>query len=474
MRVGVVGAGITGLVASLLLARRGHAVTLLEAGDFLGGVARSIGFSGHRFCPAPQYVWGFGDEGPATRILRSLDLHVACRQMPADFEQYAVAQGPWSATRTSARTEDESPGGSSRSGSLAQLTAALDRLGHAAEVIGEGAGFRQSGAAMMRAVARSPRLGLPERLELARCRNLSVAELALRYGVSPADLRRLAYAQGIFAERLDALSAIVFAAARHHLLRAVYVPDGGMVTLVDKLITAVESAPGIEVRPGEAVLGVQQTAGAQRIETRRGSVEVDRVLFCCSPGVVAAFHPPLRDRFEPANPIGALCLRVELDDADREALRHRNFSWFASEGADVDFASNREDLETVSFTSPTLNGGGTGSGQVLCAFFPVPRTAAGEARPAAVRELLRTLLARRLGHAVELTDSLYIGHRDWSVGFGAYQGGAYGRRLTSRSLQRSLVSGLPQKWSLAHSGAGIPGVLGCLQSAEAVVGEMSA
>lgn len=473
MRVGVVGAGITGLVASLLLARRGHAVTLLEAGDFLGGVARSIGFSGHRFCPGPQYVWGFGDEGPATRILRSVGIDVACRPMPADFEQYAVDQSPWCAPTTSERAEDESLAGSSTSRSLAQLTAALDRLGHAGEVIAERAGFRESGAAMMRAVARSPRLGLSERLELARCRNLSVAELALRYGVSTAELRRLAYAQGIFAERLDALSAIVFAAARHHLLRAVYVPLGGMVTLVDELITAVKSAPGIEVRPGEAVLEVRQAAGGQRIDTRRGSVEVDRVLFCCSPGVVAAFHPPLRDRFEPANPIGAMCLRVELSDADCEALRHRNFSWFACERADVDFACPSEGLETINFTSPTLNGGGMGSHQVLCAFFPVSRTAHDEARPEAARELLRTLLARRLGHDVELTDSLYIGHRDWSESFGAYQGGAYGRRLTSRSLQRSLVSGLPREWSLAHSGAGIPGVLGCLQSAEAVVDEMS-
>ncbi len=37
MRIAVVGAGISGLAASLLLQRRGHAVTLFEANDYLGG-----------------------------------------------------------------------------------------------------------------------------------------------------------------------------------------------------------------------------------------------------------------------------------------------------------------------------------------------------------------------------------------------------------------------------------------------------
>jgi protoporphyrinogen oxidase len=45
----VVGAGPAGLTAAYLLAKRGHAVTVLEADDIVGGISRTARYNGYRF-----------------------------------------------------------------------------------------------------------------------------------------------------------------------------------------------------------------------------------------------------------------------------------------------------------------------------------------------------------------------------------------------------------------------------------------
>lgn len=48
MRIGIVGAGITGLTAGYRLANKGHEVTIFEKDSRIGGLARSIDFSGNK------------------------------------------------------------------------------------------------------------------------------------------------------------------------------------------------------------------------------------------------------------------------------------------------------------------------------------------------------------------------------------------------------------------------------------------
>ncbi len=47
MKIGIVGAGYTGLVAGYRLAQDGHEVTIFEASDKVGGLAR--GFRGNKW-----------------------------------------------------------------------------------------------------------------------------------------------------------------------------------------------------------------------------------------------------------------------------------------------------------------------------------------------------------------------------------------------------------------------------------------
>lgn len=56
MSIAVVGGGIGALAASALLARSGHAVTLLEAADEVGGKSRRIGLEGQRIDTGPSLV----------------------------------------------------------------------------------------------------------------------------------------------------------------------------------------------------------------------------------------------------------------------------------------------------------------------------------------------------------------------------------------------------------------------------------
>lgn len=69
-RVVVVGGGIGGLASAALLGRAGHQVTLLEAGDWLGGKSRRIELDGQRLDTGPAIVTfpGVWDE-----LLRRLD-----------------------------------------------------------------------------------------------------------------------------------------------------------------------------------------------------------------------------------------------------------------------------------------------------------------------------------------------------------------------------------------------------------------
>src|SRR3954465_7386163 len=55
-RIGVVGGGLGGLAAACVLAARGHAVTLFERSDWLGGKAAGLSEQGVRFDRGPTIL----------------------------------------------------------------------------------------------------------------------------------------------------------------------------------------------------------------------------------------------------------------------------------------------------------------------------------------------------------------------------------------------------------------------------------
>jgi len=460
MHVAVVGGGITGLGTALLLAAEGHRITLLDAQPELGGVARPVTYGGHTFSPGPQFVWGFDDDGPGRAILAKAGVDVPFRTMSLDFEQLSIGEGPFRPVHGGERASTP-------------FESALDRLGEAEAVIAHGATFRRSGAAMLRAVALSGAVAAPEQLELLRARHESVAELAARHRSPAPTLRRVLYSQGIFAESLRDLSAVVFAAARKHLVRPLHVPKGGMATLVSALIDATLRHPRIDVHLGCGVRAGDQDPSGHRLMTDTDVLgPFDHVVACCSPAVVSRITGrPLA--FEPSHSMAVACLAVQLTEASREALRGRNFTWYRSDD-DVEFRTPPgSEPQYVNFVCPTLNGGEDGREQVICAYVPADRTAGADLDlDATVRRTLDLL--GRVTTGVEVVDTRAIGPAQWTRSFGAFEGAIYGRRLTAASLQRSALDGLPRGWSLAHSGAGIPGVLGCLQMAAAAAEEVAA
>lgn len=460
MHVAIVGGGLTGLVTALLLATKDHRVTLIEGQEALGGVARPVAFGGCTFSPGPQYVWGFGDGGPGRAILDEAGVSVPFLPMGEDFEHLSIGDAPFRPVRHPTPEE------------ASTLEAALDRLGGAEPVIARGAGFRRSGAAMLRSVAMAGGLKLDDRLEVFLARDESVSDLAERYPTELQHLRRILYSQGIFAESLDDLSAVVFAAARRHLVRALHVPEGGVAGLISALIDATHAHPRISVTLACEVRASTSVPAGHRLATTGGDLgPFDRIVACCSPAVVSRITGRSL-AFEPSHSMGVACLAVCLSEDATAALRGRNFTWYRS-AHDVDFCTPSDPPACVNFVSPTLNGGATGDRHVICAYVPAARERSAPLRSTVPVRQTAALLAR-VTPGVEVVDATTIGPARWTSEFGAFEGAIYGRRLTAASLQRSALDGLPRGWSLAHSGAGIPGVLGCLQMAAAAAAEVSA
>jgi len=74
LNVVVVGAGIGGLAAGALLARKGAVVTVLEAQDYPGGCAATFSRGGYRFDAGATVGCGFHSGGPMDILGRELDI----------------------------------------------------------------------------------------------------------------------------------------------------------------------------------------------------------------------------------------------------------------------------------------------------------------------------------------------------------------------------------------------------------------
>lgn len=475
-KVAVIGAGITGLSVAASLAQRGAKVSLFEALPHVGGVARAQLKHGLSYAPGPQYAWGWEPGGPAHQATAHLALALKMRELPAEFEQLALGQGGFACVRGHIPEQLQALPHEEQQRALA-FAAALDSAGRAGVTLGESASFRHGGLRMIKHIFKQE-LPLAERSWGLRLRNTSVQELADHYGVSARALRMLTHSQGIFAEELDELSALLFASARDHLKRPLYFPEGGFGSLILGLERAALKAKvqrytstqiiGLERHDAQCALTIRATGAQPRSE------RFDHVVWSSSPGVLIQqlersttpsyqrLGARLASSFEPSHPITSLDLFVELDDQAQKRLTGRNFTWFEDEDK-IGFgamSAERRAPRTVNFSSPTLNDGQSGPLHVICAF--------SHSDCELVELKRRTLeLLGRLGIKPKVFDIEYMSASKWTTRFGAFNGSLYGRRLTTSSLRSSLCDLMPDHLSLAHSGAAIPGILGCLQLAQA-------
>lgn len=468
-RVAVVGAGVSGLTCAALLARRGLDVTLYEALDHPGGVARATGAFGPSFSPGPQYAWGWGAAGPAWRAIDELGLALTMQRMPDDFEWVSFGGAPFTPVeRTTPRAILELP--EPQRSAARRFIDALDKAGALATALGERATFRRGRRAMLATILAAPATAAQKKWALAM-RDMSVAELARRLEVDRHTLRLLTHPQAIFAESLEDLSALLYACARHHLCEGVYTPAGGFGALIDALVDANQRA-GAELMLGARVTGVVVDRDERcSLEFRRDIEAFDHIVWACSPSVVhqlasksgapkfERFASTLAQRFEPSHPIRSLNALIRLDHHDKAPLTRRNYTWF-DESPDVLFApaASAPSARTINLCSPTLNATIEADEHVICAFSTMAEKD--------LDELVDRCLFK-LGVTARPHTTIHMPPDVWTRDFGGFQGSVYGRRLTPMSLQRSLLDGLPRSWSLCHSGAGISGILGCLQSARA-------
>lgn len=91
--VAVVGAGVGGLTAAALLARRGLRVEVFERREAPGGCCTSLAVEGHRFDVAASLFYGFGDAGfdANRRVLEELDTPLEV--VPKDPSFHLVLEG---------------------------------------------------------------------------------------------------------------------------------------------------------------------------------------------------------------------------------------------------------------------------------------------------------------------------------------------------------------------------------------------
>lgn len=259
-RVVVVGGGIGGLAAAALLGRAGHAVTLLEAGDRLGGKSRRVELDGRRMDTGPSLVtfpgvweellrrWDSGcDPGEAAEVA-SLQL----RRMPE------VGRYHYRGESVSLPVEEGHP-----------WRAAWERF---ARIHG---GF---GPQVTRLLTADPtdRRTLPALGGLLRAYGRRLTTRSYLDGLPwlPDGLREVIAIHtlnaGVSPDRTPALYASMPAVMAHD---GVFAPEGGVYEIVLALERLARRA-GVEVRTGEAARSIS----AGEVLTEEGAYPADAVV----------------------------------------------------------------------------------------------------------------------------------------------------------------------------------------------------
>ncbi|MFT5583954.1 MAG: phytoene dehydrogenase-like protein [Cognaticolwellia sp.] len=459
----IVGSGVCGLASAALLSQTHH-VRVLEAGPRPGGVAAITELDGLRFCAGPQYLWGFGPQGPGTRILAKMGLSVPMTKMAADFDQLQIGDGPMRPMREGmceGLLEQVFSQFPEQAVAVAAFCELLDQIGRTCEAISDNARFMNSGPAMLGYLVRSR---TPGAALLVRVHGESLGSMALKMGVNPTALRALTAHQSIFGESNAELSLVLFAAARHHLKADRWIPDGGTAALISGLVTRVQEQAHLCLQHRALALRRENGRWHLLAQTPNGNVELqaDAVILACPPSVSAELLPDLTLRYQPSYGVTALCLSVAGPPKLMRALANKNLNWFADAESDVDFSIPAQTLQALNLTAPSLNGSPIAENAVLVAFYPHGEEPHDMAQQAIAR--IREMMGEH-GHFEVLAQEIIDGPA-WSQDFGAPSGAIYGRRLSVDSMLTPAIQGLPKHVYVAHSGAGISGVMGCLEMAE--------
>lgn len=273
MRVGIVGAGATGLSAGYTLANAGHDVTVLEKGPELGGLVASIEVGG---TPVERYYHHvFASDKALVGLVEELGLGDSLRfRSPTTGIYYDGRLHPFGTPREMLAFPPLGP---------------LDRVRFAAS------------AAYLKALKRYEKL---EDVEALAWTSKHAGRRATEVVWEP-------LLRGKFGERAPEISmAWLWARIHHRTFRLGYL-HGGFHRLYAALAAAIEGRGGV-IRFEKAVERIERSSGAVRVATSDGTAEeFDRVIVTTPPVELArAIGAPPAERSPEY--LGATCFLLEL------------------------------------------------------------------------------------------------------------------------------------------------------------------
>jgi len=496
----VIGSGITGLAAGAMLARMGHIVHVLEANaDLVGGHARCFEREGFRFCSGPQYLWSFQPGQVGDRVIRFLGLEdrVEFAEMDREsFERIVIGDRAWFdipmgvpafRDKMIATFPDEARG-------LETFFRILVDVFQGVRVIFDQALYIEDGQAMQRGVLQDGGMTLGAKLNVLKVKDWTLQELFDHCELSQ-DARAILYGHGgIFAENVEAVSVVLYAAATGYYHAGSRFPKEGFEALLGGLAEVIEAGGG-SVRTGTRVEGLELAEGrAIAATTPTGRVEGDLFFSTLSPRLTAALVPGADTDFvyQPSNTLVAAFVGTDHPGVS-ELVARRNVWWTTDQGP-VDYEVNdmTKPPTMLYVGAPSANralaGGEPGREHGLVLFAPGShaQSMAAADESEAAHDALRAELGARLLETLDrptllpgIADHLQVFEvhtpLDIERAIGAEAGSVYGRRMDPESLLRGVRALGPHADNLVIGCAsiGIPGIATGFQTAARRVHELT-
>lgn len=497
----VLGSGITGLAAGAMLTRLGHRVTVLEANPtLLGGHCRCFEVDEFRFCSGPQYVWSFEPGTVGARVLEFLDLQhdVIFESMDPDgFERIVLGPGeyfdiPMGLDRFQARLTETFP---EEETGISAFFSLLNDVFRSVQLIFDRALYIDNGAAMERAVLGQGAIPLDAKLRLVEVKRWTLAELCDHCGLS-SRVRRILYGHGgIFAENIDRLSVVLYAAATGYYHAGSRFPRDGFEALLEGFAGVIEGGGG-QLLLGKRIEGLDAEDGrlvAARC-TDGSSYEGDLFFSTLSPRLTAGLVPgadPDVFRYTPSNTLLAAFVGTDHPGV-ADLMARRNVWWQADDGlVDYEAPDMMQPPRMLFVGAPSANraavGNPSGREHGLVLFAPGSWAQAREAadRSTEDHDALRTRIGELLVDALDshvlpgIKDRVQtlIVHTPLDIQneVASEEGSVYGRALDPASLLRGVRDLQPaaQNLVIGCASIGIPGVATAIQTAVRRVEELT-
>ncbi len=295
-RVVVIGGGIAGLVAARRLRLAGHEVQLLDAGQRMGGILRSVELGGVAIDVGAESYSTRG--GHVDALIDDLGLG-DLRTNPQPYPSWLVGSG------FAAPTPGDSLFG------IPAVPLAQDVV----RVLGRSGAMRAWLDRVM-PVLRTPDESLASLVQRRMgARALERLVRPLTVGVRSVPPEALPAATALPGIRQAMTRAGSLSGAIAQLRSTDPAPlaglVGGMTTLVDALAARL-ALQGVELRPGVAATGLSRSDGGWRVESSAGVIGADAVVLATGPEAFSALVAPLVDALPADMPVEEPAIVVAL------------------------------------------------------------------------------------------------------------------------------------------------------------------